>query len=152
MTRRFACSVALLAVVALLVGCGGGSDDNGKFKKAYKADRQTLRQIGNDIGLAISNAPAGSTSALATKFSSLADRTQKLLDSLRKLKPPANVTSDFGALTSALADGKHALSTLASAVKANDATAVTGASQALAKASPVITRSADAVLSKLNVK
>ncbi|MDX6668103.1 MAG: hypothetical protein QOK04_1483, partial [Solirubrobacteraceae bacterium] len=102
MTRRFACSLAVLAVGTALVGCGGGSGDMGKFKKAYKADRQTLRQIGNDIGSAISNAPAGSTSALATNLSSLADRTQKLLDSLRKLQPPANVKSDFGALTVAL--------------------------------------------------
>jgi hypothetical protein len=151
MTRRFAYSLALLAVGALLVGCGG-SGDTDKFKKDYKADRQTLREIGNDIGSAISNAPNDSASALAAKFRSLASRTQTLLNSLRKLKPPGKVKSDFNALSSALSKGRRDLSAIASAATSNDANAAGAATRALITDSPAITRSADAVLSKLKIK
>jgi hypothetical protein len=151
MTRRFACSLAALAVGAALVGCGG-SGDTDKFKRAYKADRQTLRQIGNDIGSAISNAPTGSASALATKFRSLASRTKTLLGSLRKLKPPGKVKTDFTALTSALARGQRDLSAIASAATANDANGAGNATRALIADSTAITRSANAVVSKLNIK
>ena len=152
MTRRVACCSAVLAVSALLLGCGGGSGDTDRFKQDYKTDRQTLRQIGNDIGSAISNAPNESASALAAKLTSLANRTRALLRSLRRLEPPDKVKSDFNTLTSTLAKAQHDLSGIAAALRTNDANAATAATRALATDSPAITRSADAVLSKLNVK
>jgi hypothetical protein len=151
MTKRIACSLAVLAVGSVLLGCGGNGDTD-KFKQAYKADRQTLREIGRDIGSTIQGATGDSTSVLATKFSSLAGRTETLLELLRKLKPPSKVKDDFTALTSALDKGQGDLLAISAALVINDAKAAGAATRALVADSPVITRSADAVLSKLHIK
>src|SRR2546426_221256 len=105
MTRRLACSLAVLAVGALLIGGCGGSSDTEKFKQDYKAIRQELRAIGKDIGAAIQGASGQTDAALAQTFNSIAARTQTVLDRLRKLKPPDSVKSDFDNLKAALDKG-----------------------------------------------
>jgi hypothetical protein len=152
MTRRCACSLAVLTVGLLLFGgCGGGSKKSTDFKQDYATLRQQLKGVGNDLGTALrgASAPGQTDLTLAKTFDSVADKTQAVLDRLRKLKPTAKVKSDYDQLESALAKAQQDIKSLASGLKAHDVSAARSTTQALLKDSPAVTKYADAITAKL---
>jgi uncharacterized phage infection (PIP) family protein YhgE len=151
MTRRFACSLAVLSVGLLLVGGCGGSSDSKNFTKDYRTLRKDLKGVGNELATALrgASAPGQTDLTLAKTFDSLADKTQAVLDRLRKLKPPDKLKSDYDQLTSALAKAQKDVKGLASGLKAHDVSAARSTTQALLRDSPAVTKHADAIEAKL---
>jgi hypothetical protein len=127
---------ALVLAIAPLAGCGGGSSSSStasqaSFKTSYSDVANQFRQTSVAIGQAIQQAPHETNTQIAAAFRQLATRWQKQVDRLKTLTPPANVAAAYNTVRSAAARVERDLSNIATAARANSASAAEHASASL---------------------
>jgi hypothetical protein len=123
--------IPALLVVALLAGCGGGSDDSSKFNESFKAINDQLLELGQSVGRALQAAPQTTDDQLAGEFSGFADQLDDVKKRLDALDPPSDLESKTEALSSAIAALSKDLSDIADAAKVHDTTKAREATQSL---------------------
>lgn len=129
-------SPALLAVVAVLaiglVGCGGGGGaSTSAFKAGFKADRTQFRQLGTDLGKAITNAGSKTNAQLATELSSLSTRVNQQASKLAKLNPPSKYKPTLDKLVAGLKSVSADLKRISAAAAGNEVQAARSATRSL---------------------
>ena len=139
--------VAVVAALVALGGCGGDDDDDAgnEFEAGVKEQSADIRQIGEDVGAALTAARGKTDVELAQQFGELADRTEEVIDELGKLDPPEDLEDEVEALSSALGEAEQDLRDIVTAANGADAEAAAKASRELAQDSPAIRRARTAL-------
>jgi hypothetical protein len=143
--------ICVLAVVAVLAGCGG-SDTTTQFKSGYNAVRGQLNQTGQAIATEIQQAPKQTDAQVAANFHNLAGQFSSQLAKLKALKPPANVSSDWNNVTNAATKLAADLNAIASAATTHNTAAAQQAGASLAADAQALTQSLTPVKQKLGLK
>jgi hypothetical protein len=151
---RRACFTAVLTIAVALSACGGGgsSDQTTTFKAAYQPVVAQFKQISHDIGVAIQGAGSKTDAELGTEFLSLAGRWQAEATKLDALKPPSDLASTFGALTSAVGRVSTDLAGIASAAQTHSKSAAGNAAAAGVTDIVAARTAATAIDKKLGIK
>jgi hypothetical protein len=150
--RRAVSGVSVVAVVAVLAGCGGGSDTTSQFKSGYNAVRGQLNQTGQAIATEIQQAPKQTDAQVAAQFHSLATQFSSQLGKLKALKPPASVSSDWNNVTNSATKLAADLNAIASAATTHNTAAAQQAGAALAADAQALTQALTPVKQKLGLK
>ena len=113
------------AVVALAIaGCGGSSGPSlSSYKSGFQVQKTSFRQLGSDLGQAISTAPQRSNSQLATEFATLTQRATAQAAGLRKLNPPSKYKPQNDTLAADFDTVAADLKAIATAASTNNGTA-----------------------------
>ncbi len=147
MRGRYGTSGALVAVLVLLTGCGGGSSSNqtDTFKSGYKTAIAQLKQTSSAIGSAINQAQNQTDGEVLVAFRALAGKWQTGLSQLETLKPPSKQAADFNTLTAAATRVETDLNAIVSAAATHSKTAAEQAGASIVT-DIVAARSADATI------
>jgi hypothetical protein len=148
---RAVSGVCVVAVVAVLSGCGG-SDTTAQFKSGYNAVRGPLNKTGQDVANELQQAPKQTDAQVASKFRSLASQFKTQVNQLKALKPPASVSSDWTRVTTAATKLDADLSAIASAAASHSTAAAQQAGASLAADAQALTQSLAPVKQKLGLK
>src|SRR5437763_4413000 len=143
--------VCLVAVLAVLSGCGG-SDMTAQFKSGYDAVRAPLNQTGQAIAQEISQASKQSDAQISANFSSLAQRFSAQLAKLKALKPPSSVAAQWTNVTDAATRLDSDLSAIASAAGTHNSSATQKAATSLAADASALTQAITPIKQKLGLK
>lgn len=121
----------VLLTAGLLAGCGGGSDDDAKFKKDYRAVNDQLLQLGETVGRALQAAPQTTDAQLAGEFSGFATQLDEVGKRIDELKPPSDLRAKVDGLSTAVEALSKDLKDIAHAANVHDTTKAREATQAL---------------------
>ena len=123
MRRTALALVAVLIASFALAACGSSGDSKpstADYKKAWTPISQEIKNIGAQIGGAVTTAKGKTDAELAGTFGGLATETTSTATSLAKLDPPADVKADQTALVAALKVGAADLQAISDAATAGD--------------------------------
>ncbi len=148
---RAVSGVCVVAVVAVLSGCGS-SDDTAKFKSGYNAVRTQLNETGQAIAQEISQASKQTDAQVSASFHSLAERFSSQLSQLKALKPPSSVTAQWKNVTNAATKLDADLNAIASAAGAHNSAATQQAAASLAADASALTQAINPIKQKLGLK
>jgi outer membrane murein-binding lipoprotein Lpp len=123
--------IPALLTVALLAGCGGGSDDEATFKKDFKAVNDQLLELGQTVGRALQSAPGTTDQQLAGEFSGFAGQLDDVKRDLDALKPPDDLKPQVETLSTAVAALSKDLNDIAHAATVHDTAKAREATKAL---------------------
>ena len=143
--------VCLVAVLAVLSGCGG-SDTTATFKSGYNSVRTQLNQTGQAIANEISQAPKQNDAQVSASFQSLATRFEGQVAKLKALKPPSSVAAQWNNVTSAASKLTSDLKAIASAAAAHNSSATQQAATSLAASASALTQAINPIKQKLGLK
>ena len=123
--RRIALALVVALVGSLALAACGGSSGGGQmstadYKKAWAPINQDIKNIGSQIGGAVTTAKGKTDVELAGTFGALATETTGAAADLEKLDPPDDVKADQTALVAALKVGAKDLQAISDAATAGD--------------------------------
>src|SRR3954452_16511887 len=139
--------IPAMLTVALLAGCGGGSDSSDQFNKDFKAVNDQLLDLGTTVGRALQAAPQTTDDMLAGEFAGFATQLDTIKGRVDALKPPSDQKAEVDALSAAVAALSKDLKDISSAAKVHDTTKAREATQALLRDSRAL-RTARRALAK----
>ena len=123
---------AILAALAL-AACGGSSGSDAPttadFRTEYAPISAVIRGIGDDIGVAVTNAKSKTDAQLQSQFGALAKRTGTAADALEATHPPddAAIKQARTQLIAGVRQGASDLAAISSAASLSDAAAAKAA-------------------------
>ena len=148
---RAAWVLSVVAVVAVLSGCGG-SDTTAQFKAGYNSVRAELNQTGQAIAQEISQASKQTDAQVSASFRSLAQRFSTQVAKLTALKPPSSVATEWNKVTDAATKVDSDLSAIGSGAGAHNSSATQKAAASLAEDASALTQAINPVKQKLGLK
>jgi len=139
--------VAVVVLVALAAGCGGGSGrlSKAQYEQKIQADGKAVQEAAGAI-----TSSGASLSGLAVKVAAAEKAAKAAADDLGSVKPPADAADDNAKIVTALRTIEVQLQKLAQAAKAGNTSAVQQAGLAL-QSSPEI-KAAEAAAKDLKAK
>ena len=148
---RAAWVLSVVAVVAVLSGCGG-SDTTAQFKAGYNSVRAELNQTGQAIAQEISQASKQTDAQVSASFRSLAQRFSTQVARLTALKPPSSVAAEWNNVTDAAEKLDSDLSKIASDIGAHDTSGAQQAVASLAANAKALQKAITPIKQKLGLK
>lgn len=141
-----ATTVLLTAILAALVlaACGGSSGGDAPttadFRTEYAPISAVIRGIGDDIGVAVTNAKSKTDAQLQAQFGELAKRTGTAADALAETQPPddAAIQQARTELITGVRQGASDLAAISTAASLSDAAAAKAATIKLIKHSAAV--------------
>jgi hypothetical protein len=124
-------SLAALAAVIALAGCGSSGPSTSAFKSEFRTQKTTLNALGKDVGAAVEGASHQTDSALTTQFQALASRATALAGALGQLNAPSQYKSELSALQSSVTQVAGTLHSIEAATAANDLNAAKAGGEAI---------------------
>ena len=134
---------AILAALAL-AACGGSSGGDAPttadFRTEYAPISAVIRGIGDDIGVAVTNAKSKTDAQLQAQFGELAKRTGTAADALAETQPPddAAIKQARTELITGVRQGASDLAAISTAASLSDAAAAKAATIKLTKHSAAV--------------
>jgi hypothetical protein len=123
--------LSALLVVLALAACGKSAED--RYRSDFPPLNRDLAALGEDVAAGLRHAGRSDNQALAREFGGYARRLGELRDRLDELDPPSSVKGDHEQLASAATATDRALSDIASAARAGDASAASAAATRLVR-------------------
>jgi hypothetical protein len=148
---RAAWALSVLAVVAVLSGCGG-SDTTAQFTSGYNALTRPFNQTAQAIAAELQQAPKQTDAQVSANFRSLAQRFSTQVAKLTALKPPPSVAAEWHNVTDAAIKLDSDLSKIASDMAAHDTSAAQQAAASLAANAKALQQAISPIKQKLGLK
>lgn len=154
MQVRCVWGIAVVAVLALLSGCGGSSssDQTAKFKSSYGSVVAQLETSSKAIATAIQQAASKSDAQIGTTFRDLAAGWQSQLSQLETLKPPSKVAADLNTLASPAQRVESDLNAIVAAAGTHSKAAAEQASASLVADLTAVKSAAGTLNQKVGIK
>lgn len=128
---------AILAALAL-ASCGGGSDapTKAEFRTQYAPISAEIRELGTEVGEAVTAAKTKTDAALQTQFGDLAERTSAAADKLEAAQAPDDtaIRDTQAALVVGVKQAASDLAAISAAASVSDASAAKAATIKLGEA------------------
>lgn len=170
--RRATATLVALALAAGAAGCGGDDEDTAttgastattaqaapteaeltaSFKQGYSDQRTTLNAITTRMGDALQSASEKTNAQIVDELGGIERELAAGVERLKTLRPPASVAADFQS-TTRTADGLvRDLGDIVSAARTGDPEGAKSATQRLVGRLPTLSRSTQAISSKLGL-
>jgi hypothetical protein len=133
--KRLSIATALLlALGALLAGCGSDTEED--FKEEFEPLNQRIVDVGEQVGRSVRNFRGTSNAELASDFNGYADELAAVSEELDALEPPDDERSDFNKLKASVEEQERNLRGIARAGEEDDPKAVRRPVEQLLRDSP----------------